>query len=87
MVTLESLSSLSEYKLVKVGLFMLVQALVYFILTTSSNIFSQNKMKSMMMKPSLSFKTVRSASIRRFLALLSDLPPEQPSPKNFADIN
>ncbi|KAK9138291.1 hypothetical protein Sjap_008885 [Stephania japonica] len=69
-----------EYTLVKVGLFVLVQALVYFILTSSSNIFSQNKN----MKPSLSFKTVRSASIRRFLAVLSDVPAEQASPSSKA---
>ncbi|OVA04255.1 hypothetical protein BVC80_7725g6 [Macleaya cordata] len=63
---------LMEYSLgdmlVKIGMFLLVQALVYLILSNSSNIFSKNMR-------SLSIKTVRSASIRRILAALSDLPP------------
>ncbi|XP_072996784.1 uncharacterized protein [Typha latifolia] len=54
--------------LLKVGLFILVQALVYLILTNSSNIFATSKR-------SLSFRTVRSVSLRRMLALVSDLPP------------
>ncbi|CAH1448809.1 unnamed protein product [Lactuca virosa] len=56
--------------LVKVGLFILVQLLVYLILSSSSNIFSNTA-------PSLratSFRTVPSASIRRIMAALSDLP-------------
>ncbi|KAJ0021384.1 hypothetical protein Pint_31333 [Pistacia integerrima] len=62
--------------LMKVGMFVLVQVLVYFILTNSSDIFSKNKMVR-----SLSFKPVRSSSIRRILAALSDLPGE-PSPSS-----
>ncbi|KAL7258370.1 hypothetical protein ACSBR1_004487 [Camellia fascicularis] len=61
-------SSLGEM-LVKVGLFILVQALVYVILSKSSNIFSKNKVR-----PSPSFKTARSVSIRRLLAFLGDMP-------------
>ncbi|KAG9459831.1 hypothetical protein H6P81_004339 [Aristolochia fimbriata] len=53
--------------LLKMGLFALVQALVYLILTGSSNIFS-NKTRS------VSFRTVRSVSMRRLLAALSDMP-------------
>ncbi|KAK6937044.1 hypothetical protein RJ641_034074 [Dillenia turbinata] len=54
--------------LIKVGMFVLVQALVYLILSNSSEIFSKNKMRS------LSFKPARSASIRRMLASISDVP-------------
>ncbi|KAL5730348.1 hypothetical protein ACHQM5_003179 [Ranunculus cassubicifolius] len=62
---------------VKVGLFFLVQALVYFILKNSSSIFNKDKMRS------LSFKTARSVSIRRIMAALSDLPPGgEPSPSS-----
>ncbi|KAH7683759.1 hypothetical protein IHE45_05G203600 [Dioscorea alata] len=61
--------------LLKIGVFVLVQALVYLILTKSSNIFSSTKTMR-----SLSFRPARSVSVRRMLALLSDLPPE-PSPK------
>ncbi|RDY11376.1 hypothetical protein CR513_03975, partial [Mucuna pruriens] len=64
--------------LVKVAVFVLVQALVYLILSNSSNIFSKN------MKRTQSFKPARSLSIRRMLALISDFPPEgepSPSPK------
>ncbi|XP_068663102.1 uncharacterized protein [Aristolochia californica] len=53
--------------LMKVALFLLVQALVYAILTNSSNVFSK-KMRS------VSFRTVRSVSMRRLLAALSDVP-------------
>lgn len=54
----------------KIAMFVLVQALVYFILSKSSNLFSKDeKLRS------LSFKPARSVSIRRFLAALSDLPP------------
>ena len=53
--------------LVKVGLFALVQALVYLILSKSSNIFSKTQR-------SYSFKTARSLSIRRIAAALADLP-------------
>ncbi|KAL8542433.1 hypothetical protein ACS0TY_003337 [Phlomoides rotata] len=51
----------------KVGLFILVQGLVYVILTQSSNVFSN-------VQRSNSFKTVRSLSIRRWAAALSDIP-------------
>ncbi|KAJ8770883.1 hypothetical protein K2173_021798 [Erythroxylum novogranatense] len=54
--------------LMKVAMFVLVQALVYLILSNSSNIFSKNKMRSW------SFKQARSASIRRILATVSDVP-------------
>ncbi|XP_004488572.1 uncharacterized protein [Cicer arietinum] len=61
--------------LLKVVMFFLVQALVYLILSNSSNIFSKN------LKRSNSFKPARSGSIRRMLAFLSDFPPEgEPSP-------
>ncbi|XXG81757.1 hypothetical protein AAC387_Pa09g2327 [Persea americana] len=69
-----SLSSSLGDVLIKGGIFILVQALVYFILSNSSNIFSTNMR-------SFSFKTVRSASMRRILAALSDLPVGgEPSP-------
>ncbi|KAL2330911.1 hypothetical protein Fmac_018492 [Flemingia macrophylla] len=71
-------SSLGDM-LVKVGVFILVQALVYLILSNSSNIFSKN------IKKSNSFRPARSVSIRRMLALISDFPPEgepSPSPKD-----
>ncbi|WJX72139.1 hypothetical protein P8452_56047 [Trifolium repens] len=62
-------SSLGDM-LVKVAMFFLVQALVYLILSNSSNIFSKD------IKRSNSFKPARSVSIRRMLAYLSDFPPE-----------
>ncbi|XP_020270452.1 uncharacterized protein LOC109845591 [Asparagus officinalis] len=56
--------------LMKLAMFVLVQALVYLILSKSSNVFSpESKMRSR------SFKPARSVSIRRMLALISDLPP------------
>ncbi|KAK1262936.1 hypothetical protein QJS04_geneDACA017488 [Acorus gramineus] len=62
----------------KVGLFFLVQALVYLILTKSSNLFSNSTASNMR---SVSFKTVRSVSIRRIMAALADLPAGgEPSP-------
>ncbi|KAK9274153.1 hypothetical protein L1049_018967 [Liquidambar formosana] len=54
--------------LVRVALFVLVQALVYLILSKSSNVFSKNKRLD-------SFKPARSVSVRRILASLSDFPP------------
>ncbi|XP_034688977.1 uncharacterized protein LOC117916880 [Vitis riparia] len=54
--------------LIKVVVFALVQGLVFLILKSSSDVFSKNKMRS------LSFKPARSASIRRILAVISDLP-------------
>ncbi|OIT08403.1 hypothetical protein A4A49_23326 [Nicotiana attenuata] len=58
---------IDENMLIKIGLFALVQALVYLILSNSSNIFSKTQR-------SYSFKTVRSLSIRRIAAALADLP-------------
>ena len=57
--------------LIKVGMFFLVQALVYLILSKSSTIFSNNDLKR-----SHSFRPARSLSIRRFRAALADLPAE-----------
>ncbi|KAG1334221.1 hypothetical protein COCNU_03G003400 [Cocos nucifera] len=54
--------------LTKVAVFLLVQALVYLILTNSSNIFSSSPSRSQ------SFRTVRSMSVRRLLARFSDVP-------------
>nr|GLL34525.1 uncharacterized protein LOC107843169 [Ipomoea trifida] len=60
--------------LVKVGLFVVVQVLVYFILSNSSNVFSK-------LPRSYSFKPARSVSMRRLLAVLGDLPAGgEPSP-------
>ncbi|XP_060169032.1 uncharacterized protein LOC132599881 [Lycium barbarum] len=65
---------IDENMLVKVGLFVLVQALVYLILSKSSNVFSKTQR-------SYSFKTARSVSIRRIAASLADLPAGgEPSP-------
>ncbi|KAL4289473.1 hypothetical protein GQ457_14G018470 [Hibiscus cannabinus] len=63
--------------LMKLLMFLIVQALVYLILSKSSHVFSENKMRS-----SLSFKLARSSSFRRVLASFSDFPQgfEQPSP-------
>ena len=52
--------------LVKVGVFVLVQALVYLILSQSSSVFSRTK--------SLGLRPARSASARRMLALLAGEP-------------
>ncbi|KAB1993109.1 hypothetical protein ERO13_D13G005100v2 [Gossypium hirsutum] len=54
--------------LMKVFMFLIVQALVYLILSKSSNVFSNDKMRS------FSFKRARSMSVRRILAAVSDLP-------------
>ncbi|CAN4126130.1 unnamed protein product [Withania somnifera] len=63
-----------ENVLIKVGLFALVQALVYLILSKSSNVFSKTRR-------SYSFQTARSVSIRRMAAALADLPAGgEPSP-------
>lgn len=56
--------------LTKVALFALVQALVYLILSKSSTVFSADGMTR-----SLSFRPMRSVSVRRLQALLSDMPP------------
>ncbi|XP_052170167.1 uncharacterized protein LOC127786663 [Diospyros lotus] len=65
--------------LLKVVLFVVVQALVYLILSGSSNIFSKRKPR-----PN-SFRPARSISIRRMLAVLADMPAggePSPSPKD-----
>ncbi|KAG5375596.1 hypothetical protein IGI04_040192 [Brassica rapa subsp. trilocularis] len=59
-----------EGMLMKVSIFALVQALVYLILSTSSSVFS----KSNTMKRLHSFRSARSMSIRRILAVLQDMP-------------
>ncbi|KAK2637163.1 hypothetical protein Ddye_031955 [Dipteronia dyeriana] len=70
------ISSLEEVVL-KVALFCLVQALVYLILSKSSNIFSKTKSASHIFRPA------RSVSIRRILAAIQDLPPGgEPSPSS-----
>ncbi|KAI3448950.1 hypothetical protein Pfo_005615 [Paulownia fortunei] len=53
--------------LLKVALFILVQGLVYLILSQSSNVFSK-------IPRSHSFKTARTLSIRRWAAELADIP-------------
>ncbi|KAE8714730.1 putative Peroxidase superfamily protein [Hibiscus syriacus] len=64
-----------EDSLVRILMFVIVQALVYLILSNSSNLFSHNKITS------FSFKPPRSLSIRRVLASISDLPQGvEPSP-------
>ncbi|OAY40129.1 hypothetical protein MANES_10G152300v8 [Manihot esculenta] len=71
-------SSLGDM-LLKVAMFALVQALVYIILSKSSNIFSKT------IERSSSFKPARSVSIRRMLATLEDFPAGvelSPTPKN-----
>ena len=55
--------------LAKVAVFLLVQGLVYLILTKSSDVFSKDKILR-----SLSFQKMRSMSVRRVLAPLSDIP-------------
>ncbi|KAI8545694.1 hypothetical protein RHMOL_Rhmol07G0059300 [Rhododendron molle] len=65
--------------LFKVALFVLVQALVYLILSKSSDIFSKNPVRS------ASFKPARSVSVRRIIATLADMPSggeASPSPKD-----
>ena len=68
-----AMDMLTEYDLgdmlVKIALFLLVQALVYCILSNSSNLFSNSPPRS----PG-NFRPARSVSIRRFLAALSDMP-------------
>ncbi|KAK1387522.1 hypothetical protein POM88_015700 [Heracleum sosnowskyi] len=55
--------------LVKMTLFVIVQALIYVILTHSSDVFSTKKMIR-----SLSFKPPRNISIRRMLSTISEVP-------------
>ncbi|KAL1535900.1 hypothetical protein AAHA92_28625 [Salvia divinorum] len=66
---------LGNNMVLKVGVFVVVQALVYIILSQSSNVFSKTPR-------SHSFKSARSLSIRRWAAALADIPAggEQPSP-------
>ena len=60
--------------LLKVGLFVLVQALVYLILAQSSTVFSSTK--------TLGLRPSRSLSARHMVAMLSDLPlAGEPSPR------
>ncbi|KMT14059.1 hypothetical protein BVRB_4g078870 [Beta vulgaris subsp. vulgaris] len=56
-------------KLINLGWFLIVQALVYLILTSSSNIFSKNKNLK-----SFSFKGAQSSNVRHLLSLISDVP-------------
>lgn len=55
-----------EGMLLKVGLFIVVQALVYLILSQSSNVFSKSDHHN--------FRPARTVSIRRWAAALSDIP-------------
>uniref|UniRef100_A0A2N9FAX5 Uncharacterized protein n=1 Tax=Fagus sylvatica TaxID=28930 RepID=A0A2N9FAX5_FAGSY len=67
------------HMLMKVGMFVLVQALVYLILSKSSSIFSKTT------KRSFSFKPPRSVTINRILAAVSDMPAAgelSPSPRD-----
>ncbi|KAH7863347.1 hypothetical protein Vadar_016313 [Vaccinium darrowii] len=57
-----------EEVLLKVVLFIAVQVLVYLILSSSSNIFSKNPVRS------TSFKPPRSVSVCRLVAALADMP-------------
>ncbi|KAJ6425028.1 hypothetical protein OIU84_025740 [Salix udensis] len=66
---LTMMESSMEEMLLKLGVFVTVQALVYLILSKSSNIFS----KAHREKRS-SFRIARSVSIQRILAALQDLP-------------
>lgn len=68
-----------EGMVLKVGLFIVVQALVYVILSQSSNVFSNDTPKS-----DHTFRPARSLSIRRWAAALADIPAGgelSPSPK------
>ncbi|KAM0832026.1 hypothetical protein ACQ4PT_034769 [Festuca glaucescens] len=58
-----------RHVLAKVAAFILVQGLVYLILTNSSDVFSKDKILR-----SLSFRTMRSMRVRRILTPLSDIP-------------
>ncbi|CAN6883654.1 unnamed protein product [Brassica oleracea] len=63
-----------EGMLMKVSIFALVQALVYLILSTSSSVFSNVFSKSNTMERLHSFRSARSMSISRILAVLQDMP-------------
>ncbi|KAG2610249.1 uncharacterized protein LOC120704608 [Panicum virgatum] len=60
--------------LAKVAVFALVQALVYLILRKSSDVFAPGRTKAR----SLSFRPMRSMSVRRVLAAFSDVPVDVP---------
>jgi hypothetical protein len=63
----------------KVGIFVLIQALVYLILSNSSNLFSTTK-------KSFSFRQLGSFRMRRMEAFLSDMPQGgEPSPMAVSD--
>jgi hypothetical protein len=64
-----SLSPELRDALAKVAVFVIVQALVYLILRSSSNVLSKDSSLR-----SLSFRPMRSMSVRRILAPLSDVP-------------
>ncbi|CAN6245915.1 unnamed protein product [Urochloa humidicola] len=64
-----SLSPELRDALVKVAVFVLVQGLVYLILRSSSSVFSKDGGLR-----SLSFRQMRSMSVRSVLAPLSDVP-------------
>jgi len=65
-----SLSPELRDALAKVAVFVLVQGLVYLILLSSSDVFSKDGGRLR----SLSFRPMRSMSVRRVLAPLSDVP-------------
>jgi len=65
-----SLSPELRDALAKVAVFVLVQGLVYLILRSSSDVFSKDGGRLR----SLSFRPMRSMSVRRVLAPLSDVP-------------
>lgn len=73
----------SSDDLMKVGVFILVQALVYLILSSSSGLFSVEKISS-----NVSSKNTQCLKIRRiFLDVLSDLPPNgEPSPRSLSSL-
>ncbi|XP_047335153.1 uncharacterized protein LOC124938702 [Impatiens glandulifera] len=56
--------------LLKVGLFIIVQALVYMILSKSSFIFNSGNQ----LAKSFSFSRVRSINVRQMMAVLADMP-------------
>ncbi|XP_019082799.1 PREDICTED: uncharacterized protein LOC109125528 [Camelina sativa] len=69
--------------LMKVALFALVQALVYLILSKSSNVFS----RSNSLKRAYSFRPMRSVSIRQILTALQDMPAgEEMSPSSSSSL-
>ena len=63
----------------RLGIFVLVQALIYLILSNSSNIFSSSSNNNLVR--SLSFRRAPSSSVCDLISLLSDVPMEAHSPK------